>query len=297
MKSFYSITSLSLRKSIEYLKKYQIYPQKKYGQNFLIDKNIHIIMVNALNPNSDEAIFEIGTGLGGLTLSLVPMFRHVFSIERDIHFKPVLEDILSTYQNKVTILYQDILDFDWVGFLKQKKDEGFMIEKLVGNLPYSISFPLLKKIMEMHEYFKLAVVMVQKEVGERILAQPGDQDYGLISIVSKYYSFAEKIHLVRPDVFYPRPDVDSMIIRFKFSGKPNIRVEDEALFFDLVHAVFQHRRKNIWNTLKLFFGDKLNKNKLGKLLEEIGIPLNRRGENFSLEEFALLTREIKKNIH
>ena len=273
---------------------YQFRPRKKLGQHFLIDQNITTLIMNALSLSKEEAIFEIGTGMGALTVPLLSSVRHVFSIEKDIRLKPMLDDIIFPYQECVTVLYQDILDFDLVNFLKKKKQEGYQIEKLTGNLPYSISLPLLRKLMEMHHILKMAVVMVQKEVAERMMAQPGSKNYGILSIMSKYYARIEKIHLVKPDVFYPKPEVDSMIIRIHFLEKTAIKVEDEALFFDLVRAVFQHRRKNINNALKLYFGDRLDKDKLEKSMQKMGLKPNERGESFDLQEFAQLTKEIKK---
>ena len=240
---------------------YQFYPKKKLGQNFLLDKNISKIILKSLCLKKEDVIFEIGTGMGALTMALLYSTRHVFSIEKDIRFKPMLDDIFSPYQEYVTIIYQDILDFNLAGFLEKKRQEGYQIEKITGNLPYYISLPLLRKLMEMHHILKTAVVMVQKEVAERMMAQPGNKNYGILSVISKYYSRIEKVHLVKPDAFYPKPEVDSMIIRIHFLEKKALKIEDEALFFNLIHAVFQHRRKNIVNALKLYFGDSLDKGK------------------------------------
>lgn len=293
MKNSHPNYFLSPTKTIAYLKKYQFHPQKKLGQNFLIDNNINAIIVDSLNLKKEEAILEIGTGLGALTLALIPAVRHVFSIEKDTRLKVILDDIFSPYQDCITVIYQDILTFDLPGFLRQKKQEGYYIEKVVGNLPYVISLPLLRKILEMHTILKMAVVMVQKEVAERMLAKPGDKNYGLLSVIANYYTQVEKIHLVKPEVFLPRPEVDSLLIRIQFLNKPAIEVEDEVLFFNLIHAIFQHRRKSINNALKLYFGDYLEKDKLEKVLAESGIKLTQRGENFGLEELAQLTVTLK----
>ncbi len=273
-----SIPAISLKKLREYLEKYKIAPQKKLGQNFLIDNNIKNIIVNTLNLERDETLFEIGTGLGGLTLSLIPRAKHVFSIERDIRFKPILDDILSPYSDDVTVIYQNILTFDLAQFLLQKKEEGYNIEKLVGNLPYSISFPLLKKLIEVKSLLKVAVIVVQKEVADRMLAKPGSKNYGLLSILFNYYTETEKIHLIKPDVFFP---------------KPKIKIIDEKLFFDIVKAIFQHRRKSLNNALKLYFGTYRLKNLLEESLKEAGINPNQRGETLSLEEFSRLTKALK----
>jgi len=286
----------SPKKLFERMAHYQFHPKKKLGQNFLIDQNIAEIIMKALCLDKEDTIFEIGTGMGALTVALLTSVRHIFSIEKDIRLQPILDDLFLTDNECVTILYQDILTFDLAGFLKKKKQEGYQIEKLTGNLPYSISLPLLRKLMEMHYLLKMAVVMVQKEVAERMMAQPGDNNYGILTVMSNYYSRIEKIHLVKPDVFYPKPEVNSMIIRIHFLDKPAIQLEDETLFFNLVRAIFQHRRKNINNALKLYFGDSINKAMLEKSLQRMGLKQNQRGENFNLQEFAQLTREIKKII-
>lgn len=273
--------------------KYEFRPQKKLGQNFLIDNNIKVIILKTLNLKKEEAVFEIGTGLGGLSLSLIPIVQHVFSIEKDTRLKPILDEILSPYGNSITVIYQDILTFDLAGFLQQKKQEGYLIEKLVGNLPYSISLPLLRKIIEMKSLLKVAVVMVQKEVAERMLAKPGNKNYGLLSVIANYYTRIEKIHLIKPDVFFPRPGVESLLIRIHFLKKPIIKVIDEGLFFDIVHAIFQYRRKSLSNAVKIYFGEYLKKNAVEKALEEVGINPNQRGETLPLEEFPSLTKAIK----
>ncbi len=288
-----SIPALPLKKLREYLEKYKISPRKKLGQNFLIDNNIKNIIVNTLNLEKEEALFEIGTGLGGLTLSLIPLVRHIFSIERDTRLKPILDDIFSPYNNVVTVIYQNILTFDLAQFLNQKRDDGSPIEKLVGNLPYSISFPLLKKIIEIRSLLKIAVIVVQKEVSDRILAKPGSKEYGLLSVLFNYYTETEKIRLIKPDVFFPKPKIESMLIRIHFLEEPRIRVIDEKLFFDIVHAIFQYRRKNLINALKSYFGTRLQENLLENIFEDSGINPNRRGETLPLEDLSRLTKALK----
>lgn len=288
-----AIPFLSLKRIKEYMEKYKFHPKKRLGQNFLVDQNINNLISKSLYLEKGEAIFEIGTGLGALTLTLIPAAQHVFTIEKDTRLKPILAEILLPYRNSVTVLYQDFLTFDLAYFFHQKKQEGYQIEKLVGNLPYSISLPLLRKIMEMKNLLKIAVVLVQKEVAERMLAQPGGKNYGLLSVMSQYYTKVEKIHLISPTVFFPKPEVESLLIRINFLKEPNIKVPDEALFFDLVRAIFQHRRKTLNNTLKLFFKERLEKNFLNKVLAEANLNPNRRGETLSLEDLALLTKAIK----
>jgi 16S rRNA (adenine1518-N6/adenine1519-N6)-dimethyltransferase len=294
MVSFYSNNINSPKKLLNYISQHNFFPKKKLSQNFLIDQNIARIIIKSLSLENNESVFEIGTGLGALTEDLLNSAQHVFSIEKDLRLKPLLDEIFQDKGDSLTIIYGDILEFDLGLFLKNKKEEGSPIKKITGNLPYSISLPLLRKVMELHHCLKVAVIMVQSEVAERMLAQPGDKNYGLLSVVSQYYSRIEKIHLVKPDVFFPRPQVNSMIIKIKFLEKPVVQVEDEELLFDLIRAVFQHRRKNIQNSLNLYFGERVEKEKLKKLLHKMGFNSNQRGENFGLQEFAVLTREIKK---
>ena len=288
-----SIPTLPLKKMREYLKRYKISPHKKLGQNFLIDNNIKTIIVNTLNLERKEAVFEIGTGLGGLTLYLIPLVKHVFSIERDTRFKPILDDIFSPYSDRVSVIYENVLTFDLARFLKQKKEEGYHIDKLIGNLPYSISFPLLKKIIDMRSLLKVAVIVVQKEVADKMLAKPGSKEYGLLSVLFNYYTRSEKIRLIKPDVFFPKPKIESILIRIHFLEKPRIKVVDEKLFFDIVHAIFQYRRKSLHNALKSYFGTCLPENSLEELLVKAGINPEQRGETLSLEEFPRLTKTLK----
>ena len=286
----------SPKRLTSFMSEYQFSPKKRLGQNFLVDNNITKIIVKALSLDDNDVVFEIGTGMGALTKELISSANHVFSIEKDIRLKPILDTLFSTNKDQITIFYDDVLKCDLEEFLKEKQSEGMPIKKITGNLPYFISLPLLKKIMEVHYLLEMAVVMVQKEVAERMMAQPGNKNYGLLSVISQYYARIDKIHLVKPDVFYPKPEVNSMIIRICFFNKPAVYIEDESLFFDLLHAVFQHRRKNIYNALNLYFGDKIDKNRLQASLQALKIEKNQRGESFNLQKFAQLTAEIKKII-
>jgi 16S rRNA (adenine1518-N6/adenine1519-N6)-dimethyltransferase len=296
MNPFYFSNLNSSKKLLSYVSQYQFFPKKKLGQNFLIDQNITKIIVKALSLDNNESVFEIGTGLGALTGELLCSAQHVFSIEKDLRLQPILDDLFQNKKDRLTIIYEDILEFDLKSFLQDKRKEGYQIEKIAGNLPYFISLPLLRKLMDLHRFLQVAVIMIQKEVAERMMAKPGDKNYGLLSVVSQYYSKIEKIHQVNPDVFYPKPEVTSMIIRINFLEKPLIHVVDETLFFEVIRAVFQHRRKKIDNALKLYFGNRLDKDILNKALPTIGLNNKQRGETFDLTQFAQLTKEIKKII-
>jgi len=152
---------------------------------------------------------------------------------------------------------------------------------------------LLKKIIEIRSLLKIAVIVVQKEVSDRILAKPGSKEYGLLSVLFNYYTETEKIRLIKPDVFFPKPKIESMLIRIHFLEEPRIRVIDEKLFFDIVHAIFQYRRKNLINALKSYFGTRLQENLLENIFEDSGINPNRRGETLPLEDLSRLTKALK----
>ena len=168
--------------------------------------------------------------------------------------------------------------------------KGEKIEKVVGNLPYYISIPLIRQIIELNKYLKLAVFLVQKEVGERLLAKAGSKDYGILSIAAQYYSQPKKIHTVAPTVFYPKPKVSSMIVKLDIYKKPFIKVSNERLFFNIIKASFYQRRKRLINSLSNYFKEEMDKLKIENILKEADIDKNRRGETLTLEEFAKLSR-------
>lgn len=284
----------SEKKVLEIIRKYHFYPAKKLGQNFLVDQNITTIMMRALELNRGDSIIEIGTGLGALTFPLALSAKMVYTFEKDKRFKLILDDyLLKNFQN-IEVIYQDILKFDLREFLNRKRNQGIQIDRLAGNLPYSISLPLLRKLMDLNDLLQTAVIMVQKEVAERMVAQPGEKNYGVLSIISRYYSDIQKIHLVRPGVFFPKPQVDSMILKLTFLKTPPVIAVNEKLLFELIHAVFQHRRKNIFNALKIFYEGRIDKDDLEKMLRKMGINLDSRGESFHLKDFARLSDEMDK---
>ncbi len=185
MHSYYLNKLTSPSNIFSLLSQYHLSPKKKLGQNFLIDQNIVKIIVHALNLNSQESVFEIGTGLGALTESLSNSAKYVFTIEKDQQLKPVLEDLFRDKKRQISILYNDILNFDLKKFLTEKKEKGIVVNKIAGNLPYNISLPLLRKLMDLHYLLEIAVVMVQKEVAERMMAKPGNKNYGFLSVISQ----------------------------------------------------------------------------------------------------------------
>jgi 16S rRNA (adenine1518-N6/adenine1519-N6)-dimethyltransferase len=181
------------------------------------------------------------------------------------------------------------MKFDLINFFEQKRKKGGKIEKIVGNLPYYISISLIRQILELNRYLKLTVFLVQKEVGERLMAQAGNKNYGILSLVAQYYSKPQKVHIVPSTVFYPQPKVSSMIIKLDIYKKPRVQVGNEKLFFNIIRASFQQRRKRLINSLSNYFSEVLAKAEIENILIETGIDKNRRGETLTLEEFAKLS--------
>lgn len=277
------------------LKKYNFKCQKRWGQNFLIDQNILQIIVDSLQISKEEYILEIGTGIGTLTSALSSLTRKVISIEKDKKLAPILKESLSPYNN-IEIIFKDVMDYDLVNFFEENIIKGRKVEKVVGNLPYYISLHLIRKILELNKCLKLAVFLVQKEVGERLIAKAGSKEYSILSIITQYYSWPEKIHLVPSTVFYPQPKVSSMIIRLNIYKTPPINVGDEKLFFNVVKASFQQRRKRLINSLSNYFKGDINKLEVENVLQKIDIDKNRRGETLTLEEFAKLSIAIRDKL-
>jgi 16S rRNA (adenine1518-N6/adenine1519-N6)-dimethyltransferase len=271
------------------LKKYNFRFKKGLGQNILVDQNILQIIIDSLKLSKEECVLEIGTGIGTLTSALSPLTKQVISIEKDKKLAPVLKETLSSSDN-VQIIFENIMNFDLLDFFEQNRKKGKKIEKVVGNLPYYISIPLIRQIIELNKYLKLAVFLVQKEVGERLLAKAGSKDYGILSIAAQYYSQPKKIHTVSPTVFYPKPKVSSMIVKLDIYKKPFIKVSNERLFFNIIKASFYQRRKRIINSLSNYFKEEMDKLKIENILKEADIDKNRRGETLTPEEFAKLSR-------
>ena len=277
------------------LTKYDFKCKKRLGQNFLVDQNTLQIIINSLKLNKKDCILEIGTGIGTLTSALSPLVKQVISIEKDKKLTPLLKESLSS-SNNIEIIFKDIMNFDLVNFFKQKIIKGEKIEKIVGNLPYYISISLIRQILELNRYLKLAVFLVQKEVGERLMAQVGNKNYGILSLVAQYYSQPQKVHIVPSTVFYPQPKVSSMIIKLDIYENPQVQVSNEKLFFNIIRASFQQRRKRLINSLSNYFKGEITKAEIENILTETNIDKNRRGETLTLEEFAKLSIAMKKRL-
>ena len=277
------------------IKKYDFQCKKHLGQNFLIDYNILKIIISALELQKDDCILEIGTGIGTLSAYLSPLAKKVITIEKDRKLTPIIKENLSPFNN-IEVIFEDVMDCDFQNFIEKNKKRGIKIHKVVGNLPYYISIPLIRKIIELGKEIKMAVFLVQKEVGNRLMAKPGEKDYSILSVAVTYYSRPQKVHIVPATVFYPKPKVNSMIIKLDILDKPSIRVDNEKLFFKIVRASFQQRRKRIINSLANYFQEKIDKVEIEEALKKAGIDKNLRGENLSPEKFGILSNVMGEKI-
>ncbi|MFA5523191.1 MAG: 16S rRNA (adenine(1518)-N(6)/adenine(1519)-N(6))-dimethyltransferase RsmA [Tissierellales bacterium] len=260
---------------------------KSLGQNFLIDGNIIDRIVEGANIKDEDGIIEIGPGIGTLTQKLCESAEKVVAIELDNNLLPILEETLGDYSN-LEVVHGDVLKVD-INKIIEEKLEGRKV-KVVANLPYYITTPIIMKLLEENLKIDKIVVMVQKEVALRMKATPGNKDYGALSIAVQYYSKPEIIVDVPKNVFMPRPNVDSAVIMLSVYPEPIIRVKDEKLFFRVVKAAFGKRRKTLLNALDS--GIELKKEEIGLILEKSGIDPIRRGETLSITEFARIADEI-----
>ena len=275
------------------LNKHDFKCKKRLGQNFLVDQNILQIIISSLKLNKKDCILEIGTGIGTLASALSPLVKEVISIEKDRKLTPLLKESFSSFNN-IEVIFEDIMNFDLDIFFRQKRSKGKKIEKIVGNLPYYISISLIRRILELNRYIKIAVFLVQKEVGERLMAKAGHKNYGILSLVAQYYSQPQRIRIVPSTVFYPQPKVSSMIIRLNIYENPQVQVGDEKLFFNIIRASFQQRRKKLINSLSSYFKEEITKAEIENILIGASIDKNRRGETLTLEEFANLSMAMAK---
>ncbi|MBZ9684943.1 16S rRNA (adenine(1518)-N(6)/adenine(1519)-N(6))-dimethyltransferase RsmA [Clostridium estertheticum] len=267
----------------EVAKKYEFRFKKGLGQNFLIDDSVLEDVVNGAEVNEEDFIIEIGPGFGTLTRELLKRAKSVCAIELDEKLFPILEEELKDYNN-FELIHKDALKVDFNELMGDEKSV-----KLVANLPYYLTTPIIVNLLTKGYDFKSLTIMIQKEVGERIDSDPGCKAYGAFSILVQYYCDTKIIRLVPPSAFIPQPKVESIVIRLDRLKEPKVKVKDEALFFSIVRKSFNMRRKTLWNGIKDIG---IGKEELLKCFERANIDSSRRGETLSLQEFALLSDEI-----
>ncbi|MEZ7557418.1 MULTISPECIES: 16S rRNA (adenine(1518)-N(6)/adenine(1519)-N(6))-dimethyltransferase RsmA [Streptococcus] len=266
--------------------------KKSFGQNFLTDTNILQKIVDTAEIDKKVNVIEIGPGIGALTEFLAESAAEVLAFEIDDRLVPILADTLRDFDN-VTVVNQDILKVDLAQYIAEFKNPDLPV-KVVANLPYYITTPILMHLIESGILFSEFVVMMQKEVADRISAQPNTKSYGSLSIAVQYYMTAKVAFIVPRTVFVPAPNVDSAILKMVRRDQPAVEVQDEKFFFKVSKASFVHRRKTLWNNLTSYFGkSEETKGKLTAALERAEISPSVRGEALSLEEFARLADALK----
>ena len=266
--------------------------KKSFGQNFLTDTNILQKIVDTAEIDDQVNVIEIGPGIGALTEFLAERAAQVMAFEIDHRLVPILADTLRDFDN-VTVVNEDILKVDLAQHIQNFKNPDLPI-KVVANLPYYITTPILMHLIESGIPFSEFVVMMQKEVADRISAKPNTKAYGSLSIAVQYYMTAKVAFIVPRTVFVPAPNVDSAILKMVRRPEPAVAVEDESFFFKVSKASFTHRRKTLWNNLTGYFGKTEEiKDKLTKALEQAGLSPSVRGEALGLEEFASLADALK----
>lgn len=277
--------------TIEILKKYQFSFQKKFGQNFLIDTHVLDKIIRAADIGKDDMVLEIGPGIGTMTQYLAEMAGKVLAVEIDRNLIPILEDTLGGYEN-VRIINEDVLKLD-LRSLVQEENEGKPV-KVVANLPYYITTPIIMGLFEGNIPVSSITVMVQKEVAERMKSGPGNKDYGALSLAVQYYADTYLVANVPPNCFMPRPKVGSAVIRLTRHEKPPVETADEKLMFDIIRAAFNQRRKTLANGLNNSARLNFPKETIVKAIEHLGKGAGVRAEMLSLKEFADLSNMLSR---
>ncbi len=268
------------------IKKYDFSIQKRFGQNFLVDEHVLAKIIDAANVGSDDNVIEIGPGLGTMTQRLCERAKKVVAIEIDRQLIPILEETLAEYDN-VKVINADVLRTDMSKLISEEFDQGNV--KVVANLPYYITTPIVMDLLEKHLPISDITIMVQKEVAMRMQAGPGTKDYGALSLAVQYYAETYIAANVPPNCFIPRPKVGSCVIRLTVRKQPDVRVTDEEMLFDLIRAAFNQRRKTLVNAVVNY--DKLSYTRadMEAALETLGLPLTVRGEALDLGTFAKMS--------
>ncbi|PWJ49127.1 16S rRNA (adenine(1518)-N(6)/adenine(1519)-N(6))-dimethyltransferase RsmA [Faecalicatena contorta] len=278
--------------TIAVLQKYHFVFQKKFGQNFLIDTHVLNKIIRSAEISSEDMVLEIGPGIGTMTQYLAQAAGRVTAVEIDRALIPILEETLEDYEN-VTVLNEDILKVDIAG-LAERENGGKPI-KVVANLPYYITTPIIMGLFENHVPLKSITVMVQKEVAERMQVGPGSKDYGALSLAVQYYAKPYIVANVPPNCFMPRPKVGSAVIRLDRYEKPPVQVDNEKFMFKIIRASFNQRRKTLANGLKNSSELDFSKEEIETSIRSLGKGASVRGEALTLEEFAVLSNTLGRN--
>lgn len=281
------------KETIEILQKYHFVFQKKFGQNFLIDTHVLEKIIKAAGVTKEDMVLEIGPGIGTMTQYLCENAREVIAVEIDKKLIPILEDTLSEYNN-VTVINEDILKLD-IKKLVEEKNHGKAI-KIVANLPYYITTPIIMGLFEAHVPIENITVMVQKEVADRMQAGPGTKDYGALSLAVQYYAQPYIAANVPANCFMPRPTVGSAVIRLTLHTDMPVKVRDENLMFRIIRASFNQRRKTLLNGLNNRGEFSIPKEVIAEAIEELGVSPTIRGEALTLDQFATLSNIIYDRI-
>ncbi len=279
------------KKTIEVIQKHGFDFQKKFGQNFLIDPHVLDKIIAAAGITKDDFVLEIGPGIGTMTQYLAEAAREVTAVEIDRNLIPILGETLGSYEN-VTVINEDVMKLD-IAELAERENGGRPI-KVVANLPYYITTPIIMGLFEKHVPLESITVMVQKEVAERMQTGPGNKDYGALSLAVQYYAEPYIVANVPPNCFMPRPKVGSAVIRLTCHEKPPVEVRDEKLMFDIIRASFNQRRKTLVNGLNNSPVLDFSKEEILQAVESLGKGAGVRGEALALEEFAALSNALSE---
>ena len=264
----------------ELFKEYDFRPLKRFGENYLIDSNIKEKIIEAAGVKAGETVLEIGPGLGALTIDLAGSGAHIYAVEKDKKAFAILSDLVDNRYPNLKLFCDDILKFD----LNKMPLAGKI--KVIGNLPYYITTPIIELLIEKKDMFSSVLMLVQREVADRLLAEPGTKDYSSLSCFIRYHTHPAYLHTVRSSSFYPEPEVDSSLVRLEFLEKPSVEVKDEKIFFKIVRGAFNQRRKTVMNSLSRKDVLDMPKAELAKLLAKTGIDPQSRPETLSLPQFA-----------
>lgn len=288
-----NMTALGIpQNTISILQKYRFVFQKKYGQNFLVDTHVLEKIMDAAEITKEDCVVEIGPGIGTMTQYLAERAGTVVAVEIDRKLMPILEETLAAYDN-VTVLNEDIIKVD-LNHIVEEKNHGKPI-KVVANLPYYITTPIIMSLFENHVPLKSVTVMVQKEVAERMQAGPGTKNYGALSLAVQYYARPEVVANVPPNCFIPRPNVGSAVIRLTRYEEYPVTVRDENFLFALIRASFNQRRKTLANSLANAHSLSLTREQVAAALEKMQLSPTVRGEALTLEQFAALADLLLEN--